>query len=217
MTFRINLTGIQKFSSYGATAGDGMSLNKSSIYSWFNSGYNLSDSETEMPALALVKFEGSFVSDNRILGIRLIRRTGFSSFQYHQVTYRTRKNGSTSTFHGSLSSTNRYNGWLNGPGSSYSGNLNALTSNTGETFHGHIWVKTHKKNLTSTQAASDVVAFSQMISYDTAGTPQFTEAVIRSRGTSGGNKIVSGIQLFSNSGNINGRLEVYNIGSRLEN
>ena len=42
MTFRINLTGIQKFSSYGATAGDGMSLNKSSIYSWFNSGYNLS-------------------------------------------------------------------------------------------------------------------------------------------------------------------------------
>lgn len=77
--------------------------------------------------------------------------------------------------------------------------------------------KNSQKNLTSTQAASDVVAFSQMISYSTGGTPQFTEAVIRARGTSGGNKIVSGVQLFSNSGNINGRLEVYNIGSRLEN
>lgn len=217
MTFRINLTGIQKKFAFGATAGDGMSLNKSSIYSWFNSGYSLSDSETEMPALALVKFEGSFVSDNRILGFRLIRRTGFSSFQYHQVTYRTRKNGSTSTFAYHLGSGNTYNGWLNGPGSSYSGNLNALTSNTGESFHGHIWIKTHKKNLTSTQAASDIVAFSQMISYDTSGTPQFNEAVIRSRGNADGVKIASGVQIFANSGNINGRLEVYNIGSRLEN
>jgi len=209
--------GNKQYIGFGHTNGDGMALNASSAYVWFDNSYYHDDEDSDLPGLCLIIGEGSFVSDNRVLGLRHIRRRSFSSWQYGQCTYRTVKNGTTSTWAAHLRSNDYYNSWMNGPGSSYSGNANSLSSNTGETFHFRIWVKNNRRNLTSTVAASDTVTYSQMFSYDINGLPQLTESSMRSRGMSDGEKAVSGIQVFANSGNINIRLASYQIGSKEEN
>jgi len=202
---------------YTLTTSAAQSLNVASGYVWFNSAYNIEVGNENTPALVLVEGSGSFMNDSRVLGLRLIRRTGIASWNYHQNTYTTTKNGSSSYWGAHLNTSNYYNSWMNGVGSSYAGNAGYNSSNTGETFHFRIWIKNHKKNLTSTQAASDVVAYTQMFSYDTGGTPQLTECAMRSRGTFGGVKEVGGCQVYANSGNINIRMDSYNIGSKLEN
>ena len=211
--------GNKQYVGYGHTSGDGMAVNASSAYVWLDasSSYPHDDEDADLPALVLILGEGSFASDSRLLGLRHIRRTGYSSWQYGQNTYRTIKNGTTSTWAAHLNSNNYYNSWMNGPGSSYAGNANNLSSNTGETFHFRIWVKNNRKTLTSTVAASDTVTYSQMFSYDVNGLPQLTESSMRSRGMFTGEKAVSGIQVFANSGNINIRMASYLIGSKEEN
>lgn len=211
--------GMKTYTLFGNTSSsvDGMSSNVSSGYVWLDTSYSHDDEDDDLPALALIIGDGSFTTDNRLLGLRHIRRTGGLSWQYGQNTYRTIKNGTTSTFAAHLNSNNYYNSWMNGPGSSYAGNANNLSSNTGETFHFRIWVKNNRKTLTSTVAASDTVTWSQMFSYDVNGLPQLTESTMRSRGMFSGEKAVSGIQVFANSGNINLRMSSYQIGSKEEN
>ena len=198
-------TAYQGIQRYGETVQDYDSSaynNVSSVYAWWGDGrYNATgDYDSREPHLVLVTGHGSFQYDSRLLGVRLIHRTSNYGFSYGQMTYRLMKSGTTSTWGVQFNNSNYYNAWMNGAGSSYAGNASP-SNGDGESFHFRIWIKNDRRGRTSTQAASDVVGWSQMVSKNTSGTIQMNTCTFRTRGMSDGDQIVNGLQVYPNSGN----------------